>query len=118
MSGRDETLAIPAAIRAAVDARDGRFCRVCGRYLAQDRALHHILFGGSLRGMGGRRVHKVDEIVTVCWLYGTNCHDLVHREKLTWQPLLLEVVHRPGITALQLRRWAKARADRPTTRQP
>ena len=59
--------------------------------------------------MGGRRVHTVEEIVTVCWMWGGNCHDRVHREKLLWQPLLLEVVHRPGLTAMQLMRWRTAK---------
>jgi hypothetical protein len=103
-----ETLAIPAAVRAAVDERDGQYCRVCGRFVGEQRALHHTIFGGDARGMGGRRVHEVSEIVTVCWMWGGNCHDRVHREKLRFQPVLLEVVNRPGLTALQLLRWKTA----------
>lgn len=107
---RNETLAIPAAIRDAVDTRDGQHCRVCGRFLGEGRALHHIEYGGDQRGLGGRRVHEVDEIVTVCWMWGGNCHDRVHAHKRLYQPVLREVVKRPGLTALQLLRWRKKAA--------
>lgn len=107
-----ETLAIPAAVRDAVDERDGQHCRVCGKYVGDERALHHIEYGGDARGMGGRRVHDVDGIVTVCWMWAGNCHDRVHSDKLLYQPLLREVVKRPGITALQILRWRAARAKR------
>lgn len=107
-----ETLAIPRSVRDAVDGRDGRYCRVCGRYLGEERALHHIEFGGDARGMGGRRVHEVDEIVTVCWMWANSCHDRVHAHKLLYQPLLREVVKRPGVTALQLLRWRASRVRR------
>lgn len=108
-----ETLAIPQAIRDQVDDRDKRFCRVCGRYQGDARALHHILYGGDLVGMGGRRVHEVDALVTVCWSFGGGCHELVHGNKKLWQPLLLTVVQQPGTTALQLRRW-QVRRQSPT----
>lgn len=104
-----ESLAIPGDIRAAVDDRDALHCRVCGRYLGDDRAQHHILYGGDLRGMGGRRHHALEEILTVCWMYGGNCHDIVHGNKSFWVPVLLRVAQRPGITALQVIRWDKAR---------
>lgn len=101
-----ETLSIPAAVRTIIDERDGFHCRVCGRYLYSDRAIHHIVYGGDDRGMGGRRVHNPDEMITVCWMYPGNCHDMVHRHKRLWQPLLLEVVQRHrGMTAMQLKRW-------------
>lgn len=104
---RSETLTIPQDIRDAVDARDGYHCRVCGRYLGDQRALHHIVYGGDARGIGGRRVHNADEIITVCWMWANNCHDRVHADKHRWQSLLLEVARRPGITAMQLDRWQR-----------
>ena len=110
-ASRAETLAIPAAIRTGVHERDQGYCRVCGRHLGAQAGLHHILYGGDLRGMGGKRVHEIDEIVTVCWMWGGNCHDRVHADKGLWQPLLLQVVTRPGLTALQLRRWAIAKGQ-------
>lgn len=117
---RRETLAIPAAIRDAVDERDQLHCRVCGKWLGDRRALHHVVYGGDARGMGGRRVHEVTEIVTVCWLPGDplpgvpSCHERVHSNKSVWQPLLLAVAQRRGVTALQLRRWQKSRTRRRT----
>jgi hypothetical protein len=103
---RKETLAIPAALREAVDERDHRHCRVCGKYLGDERALHHIRYGGSRQGMGGRREHDLTNLITVCWMWGGNCHDLVHSNKSLWLPLLERTVAVPGVTALQLRRWA------------
>lgn len=115
MSGPDaaaESLSIPASIRAAVDTRDGMHCRVCGRYLGERRCLHHIRYGGDAVGMGGRRKHLAAEIVTLCWLPGDgDCHQLVHSNKGLWQPILLEAVRRPGVTGLQIKRWAAQRTN-------
>ena len=108
-AARNETLAIPASVRTAVDERDQMTCRVCGKYLGDQRALHHIVYGGDARGIGGRRVHNVEEIITVCWLWPGNCHDRVHADKATWQPLLLAVATRQGLTAFQLKRWNERR---------
>ena len=102
-----ETLAIPAAMRATVDERDGQHCRVCGKWLGEQRATHHIRYGGSRQGMGGRREHAVDNLITVCWMWGGNCHDLVHSDKGLCQPLLQQLIVTPGVTALQLRRWQR-----------
>jgi hypothetical protein len=107
----NESLAIPAGVRATVDERDNTACRVCGRWLGEARALHHIHYGGSRQGMGGRRDHDPANIVTVCWMYGPGngiapCHDLVHSNKRLYVPLLEQVVAHPGITVMQLRRWA------------
>jgi 5-methylcytosine-specific restriction endonuclease McrA len=106
---RKETLAIPATMRAAVDERDQLHCRVCGKYLGEQRALHHISFGGSRQGMGGRREHSVDNLITVCWMWGGNCHDLVHSDKGLWLPLLEKTIAAPGVTTMQLRRWEQRR---------
>lgn len=115
---KEESLAIPTSVRAAVDARDGEHCRVCGRYLGDRRALHHVIYGGDARGMGGRRQHVVEEIVTVCWLPGDgNCHEMVHGNKELWVPLLLAVAGQPGVTALQLYRWRRAATIRKTRRE-
>jgi hypothetical protein len=103
-----ETIAIPKDVRAAVDDRDQHHCRVCGKWLGDQRALHHILYGGDRQGMGGRRTHDLDNLITVCWMWGGNCHDLVHSSKHLWQPLLLKVITIPGISALQLRRWQRS----------
>ncbi len=103
-----ETLAIPQALREDVDARDGRYCRVCGQHLGQARALHHIRYGGR-RGIGSRRDHSLDNLITVCWMWGGNCHDLVHSDKGLWVPLLERTITVPGVTAMQLRRWAAPR---------
>lgn len=106
-----ETLEIPDSVRRIIDDRDGGHCRVCGKYLGSERAIHHIVFGGDERGMGGRRVHDPDEMVTVCWLGANSCHDLVHSRKRLWQPYLLAIVHRPGTTAMQLKRWSERKRN-------
>lgn len=114
-----ESLAIPSAVRAEVDERDGTHCRVCGRWLGEARALHHISYGGSRQGMGGRRDHDPTNIVTVCWMYGPGkgiapCHDLVHSNKGLYLPLLKHVVATPGITVMQLQRWQRGTPQRPS----
>ena len=104
-----ETLAISASLRAEVDERDGTHCRVCGKWLGEARAVHHIRFGGSRQGLGGRRDHTLSNLITVCWMWGGNCHDLVHANKNLWVPLLEQTITVPGVTAMQLRRWQARR---------
>lgn len=104
---KEETLAIPADVREQVYQRDKGRCRVCGELLKVP-GIHHIIYGGDRRGTGGRRVHNPDEMVTIGWTFpDKNCHLIVHSSKRLWQPLLLEVVSKPGITALQLLRWKR-----------
>jgi len=109
MTGRDETVAIPQHLREAVDQRDGGFCRMCGKFLGGRRAIHHIYYGGDLQGMGGRRRHELNNLVSLCWIPGDmGCHDRAHRLKTYWQPILAEVIQRTDhVTALQLDRWRK-----------
>lgn len=102
-----ETLAIAQALRAACDERDQGHCRVCGKWLGPERALHHISYGGSRQGMGGRREHTLSNLISICWMWGGNCHDLVHSDKGLWLPLLEKTITVPGVTAMQLRRWTK-----------
>jgi 5-methylcytosine-specific restriction endonuclease McrA len=106
-NGESETLAIPAAMRREVDERDDGACRFCGRFVGDARALHHIDYGGPSRGMGGRRLHRVDNLMSVGWLFGHDCHSILHGNKRLWQPLALEAVKSPGLTVLQLYRWRK-----------
>lgn len=106
-----ETLAIPLWMREEVDARDSGYCRLCGTYLGERRALHHIRYGA---GTGARREHSVDNLVTICWMYGPGrgllpCHDLAHSNKGLWTPLLELAIVNHGTTALQLKRWQKIR---------
>lgn len=105
--GHRETLAIPKRARRAVDARDGGFCRMCGRWLGERRSIHHINFGGDRQGIGGRRAHDVGGLVSLCWLPGDNgCHDRAHSSKAYWAGLLLQVIASPTkVTAVQLARW-------------
>lgn len=106
--GREETLAIPKNLRAWVDERDGGYCRFCGVLLLERRALHHIRYGGSAGGMGGRRQHDRHNLITLCHLPGDNgCHLRVHSNKNLYQPLLEELIqdHPNHVTVLQLMRW-------------
>ncbi len=106
---RTETLAIPHLLRLEVDDRDNQVCRVCGRWQGEARALHHIHFGGDRQGMGGRREHTLENLITVCWMWSGNCHDLVHAHKRLYLPLLEQLTVTPGVTAMQLRRWSRTR---------
>jgi 5-methylcytosine-specific restriction endonuclease McrA len=106
----DETLAIPQKLRVAVDARDRGFCRMCGKFLGERRAIHHIAYGGDEQGMGGRRHHELDNLVSLCWLpYDNDCHQRAHGNKTRWMPLLQLVVKTEGVTCLQLARWKRRR---------
>lgn len=108
---KEESLSIPKDVRAAVDERDQQKCRVCGKYLGERRALHHVIYGGDAVGMGGRRKHDVEAIATVCWLPGDgDCHLLVHSRKAYFQDLLLEVLKGGNTTVYQLERWRRRRA--------
>ena len=104
---KKETLAIPDSMRVEVDERDGGHCRVCGRYAGEMRALHHIEYGGDYVGIGGRRRHHPDNLVTVGWLWEHDCHTIVHGNKRLWVPVLKQVVAMPGVTGLQLLRWQR-----------
>lgn len=112
---RSEALDIPASIRTAVWERDLSFCRVCGKFLGEKAGLHHIHYGGDYTGMGGRRQHYLDNIVTVCWLpgdpgYGAMpCHQRVHSDKGLWVPVLEQLVAGTGQTGLALLRASAPR---------
>lgn len=93
---------IPPAVRAAVVARDEGTCRVCGTWVGDEGALHHIEY----RSQGGQ--HTVENLVTVHWMYAPRCHERVHSQKALWQPILLETVKHDGMNAMQLRRWHDA----------
>lgn len=108
--GEAETLAIPQRMRVEVDERDQGFCRVCGQFAGERRALHHIVYGGDAAGMGGRRLHSPDNLITVGWLFEHDCHSVVHSNKRLWVPLLQKAVATPGTTALQLMRWQRRKA--------
>lgn len=101
--GSRESLEVPAAMRKEVAERDGGHCRFCGKY-DELLCVHHILYGGDV-GMGARRLHRPENLVSLGWSPWHNCHWLVHSNKKLWQPLALQVVHEPGLTMLQLRRW-------------
>lgn len=96
----ERTKQVVGSLREQVIERDGSCCRVCGRYV-ETPALHHIAY----RSEGGR--DELDNLVTVGWLPGHDCHlTVVHANKRLWQPILRQVVATPGVTALQLRRWS------------
>lgn len=108
MSAASESKAVPIAIREEVDARDGFHCRVCGEFLGKERrALHHIDFGGDAVGIGGRRRHAVDNLLTVGWLGKQDCHGVLHRNKRSLLPLAQQAAVTPGVTVLQLLRWRR-----------
>lgn len=105
--GQAETLDIPKSVREYVDDRDKGYCRFCGVLLLDRRALHHIRYGGSAGGTGGRRQHDRHNLISLCYLPGDNgCHQRVHSDKPKYQPLLIELLSHPNhVTVLQLMRW-------------
>lgn len=109
VDGKQETLDIPAAVRAEVMERDQSLCRMCGAY-AEHPALHHVRY----RSEGG--LHVVENLVTVHWMYAPRCHERAHDNKGLWQPLLLQVAMTPGVTAFQALRWQRASAAGSTGR--
>jgi hypothetical protein len=112
-----ESLAIPQSVRDEVDARDAFHCRFCGRH-EENRAIHHCQFGGDDVGMGGRRLHVLENLITVGWTPGHDCHSIIHSNKDLWLPLTLEVVKHPGTTVLQLKRWRDRKMRTPTRYEP
>lgn len=100
--GRNETLAIPKAVREEVMDRDRSICRFCGAF-AESPAIHHLRY----RSEGG--LHVASNLITVHWMYEPRCHERIHSHKGQWQRLGLEVAARPGLTMLALRRWEKVR---------
>lgn len=87
-------------MRREVEERDGNICRVCGSW-AENPALHHVRY----RSEGG--LHVPSNLVTVHWMYAPRCHELVHRSKRIWQPILLYVARTPVVTAFQVARWLR-----------
>lgn len=110
MTAREETLSIPPFVRKLVDRRDRGWCRMCGKYVGNRRAIHHIEFGGDKVGMGGRRKHDLKKLISLCWQPGDNdCHQRAHAEKDKWQRLLLQALKTPNrVTAFQLLRRERA----------
>lgn len=104
-----ETLAIPASLRREAAERDQGICRCCGRFVGDQGALHHIDFGGDRVGMGGRRHHSLDNLLTVGWTPDHECHvQHLHGRKLFWLPYAKQCAVQPGVTMFQLRRWHEA----------
>jgi len=93
---------VPSKVRDYVLDRDAQCCRVCGRFV-ETPALHHIRY----RSQGGLDVPS--NLITIGWQPGHDCHiPVVHANKGLWQPILLAIADRPGITGLQWKRWGVA----------
>lgn len=90
---------VPIAVRLECYERDNQCCRVCGRY-ADTPGLHHVVY----RSAGGK--HTVDNLVTIGWTPGHDCHvPVVHADSRLWRPILQQVLLTPGVNARQLLRW-------------
>ena len=89
--------------------RDCFTCRLCGQ--TKGLVHHHIRYGGDEAGMGGRRFHHVDNVITLGDYFEHDCHRVVHGNKGLWVPLLVAATRVPGVTALQIRRWVLTGAD-------
>lgn len=70
-------------LRRTIRNRDGNVCRICGATTSTNGKLlhvHHIDFN--------KKHNEERNLITLC----SKCHGMVHREKLTWQPKLSEMV--------------------------
>jgi HNH endonuclease len=99
MSDRKAELRIPANVRSEVIERDGGLCRLCGA-AAPICHVHHVLY----RSQGGD--HTPANLVSL----HLRCHGIVHENVRLWRPILLQLPVTPGVTGLQLRRWASGSA--------
>jgi 5-methylcytosine-specific restriction endonuclease McrA len=89
--------AAPTNVRSYVLERDGNCCRHCGQFVEVPH-LHHI----DYRSQGGKNTPA--NLITLaprCHLY------VVHANKTLWQPVLHRLTELPGVTGLQLIRWAR-----------
>ena len=96
---------IPEATRWKVYERDNQRCRLCGRANAYTYSVHHIVY----RSAGGN--NDLDNLILLCGSGSSDCHLKVHSNKNLYEPVLQELIEKPGITGLALMRQ-KARAIR------
>jgi 5-methylcytosine-specific restriction endonuclease McrA len=61
---------LPKRLAEEVINRDENICQKCGKYGGQ---LHHVVFGG----IGRRKIHKLENLITLC----QDCHRLAHSSK-------------------------------------
>lgn len=75
---------MPPSTRNHVLKRDGFRCIVCKRGLTEQSAeVHHIRYKSET---GGQPDHSPSNLATLCY----ECHhNVVHKDKKTWQPKLL-----------------------------
>lgn len=98
MSSLADELLLKTHVRAYVIERDGHVCRGCGQYQEHPH-VHHIVY----RSQGGKDVPS--NLISLCF----RCHEMVHRSKPLWMPILQTLIDTPGVNGLQLLRWHKAR---------
>jgi 5-methylcytosine-specific restriction endonuclease McrA len=86
------SLNIPQSIRDAVYERDGGICQGCGY---KGVHLHHIVLGG----MGSRRVHAIENLVTLCPL----CHEEAHSNKSVQESWVDWSIQRYGCAVIKIK---------------
>lgn len=101
---------VPRAVRLEVIERDGSCCRICGQF-TDTPGLHHIMFRSQGASRTASGMHVPNNLVVVGWTPYHECHlRYAHGPRaLTFRAALTAVVDKPGITALQLLRWAERR---------
>ena len=68
----------------AVYERDNGICRVCGS--GRNLHLHHVIY----RSEDKSKINDINNCIMLC----NECHEIVHKNKRKWQPILLEMLGR------------------------
>lgn len=68
----------------AVYVRDDGRCRLCGSY--KNLHLHHIIY----RSENKMLINDINNCIMLC----INCHNLVHSNKIKYQPMLIDIINR------------------------
>jgi hypothetical protein len=93
-------------LKRAVFERDRWRCRWCGRTNAWAYDCHHIRYRRSSED------DVMENLITLCRDHHNFVHDSSKIPKQEAQEILFELIERPGVTGIALRRVREARIQR------